>query len=218
MYQDPTFPSPFSEEPALAGSSASAAQQPESPFVGSNTPSVGATGAAQINYENPVETAEDENAGVRRNTCITVFVIALILALIGGGAWYYFYKYKNKTAAPQSEKTSNLISAAIGGRIALPNGAAVIIPQGALPKDTVIKIEKVENGPVTDLYHLTPDGYEFLKPVTVVVPYKESGLGKNETPYDILLDYWFASRRSARDLNYMVDQDGKTLQTQIMKF
>ncbi|MBI5412913.1 hypothetical protein HZA42_01015 [Candidatus Peregrinibacteria bacterium] len=221
MAPDSIFPNPYPEEPKPAKQPAST-DLPESsftcsPIVADDTP---------ISYEHPVDTEDNQDSDIWKNACLVVFVIVLILALIGGGVWYYLYKKGNKDApkieppakVEQSEKSPNLISAANGGRITLPDGAAVVVPPGALDKDTIIKMEKVEEGPVTDLYHLMPDGYEFLHPVTVIVPYKESGLAQSETPYDILLNYWFISRGAVRDLSYMVDQDGKTLQTQVAKF
>lgn len=237
MAPDSIFPNPYPEEPkptqtpeSSFTSSASSKTDRLSGFPKSSFTSIKPAEIvddAPISYENPVgvndDDDDDEDEGIWRNTCMVVLVVVLILALIGGGVWYYIYK-KGKKETPKVESpakvedNTNLISAVNGGRIALADGAAVIVPPGALPKDTIIKMEKVEEGPVTDLYHLMPDGYEFLKPVTVVVPYKESGLRQSETPYDILLNYWFISRGSARNLDYSVDQDGKTLQTQVAKF
>ena len=62
---------------------------------------------------------------------------------------------------------------------------------GALKEDTQIFITKIADGPVTDLYKIEPEGLKFLKPITLEIPYKESGLKYNETPEDIDLNIGF---------------------------
>lgn len=177
---------------------------------------------------------EDDETSAEKSACIIVVVIFIVLALAGFGIWYYL-KHRatpvGKTPPPQpgtttaqqnEKKDPNLISASEGGSVFYidPQGnkAAVIIPPFALTKDTKIEIERVSAGSVTDLYHLKPDGLKFLKPVTVVIPYKESGLAGSQTPNDIDLEYWFKKKYGKQMIDFTVDLQAHTLSAKVMEF
>lgn len=121
------------------------------------------------------------------------------------------------------EDSSDLVRALIGAIIVSRQAAdgqqaQVIIPSGALSTDTRIEIEKVAEGSLTDLYHLKPDGLRFLRPVTIVIPYKESGLRPGQSPTAIQLKYWFAGDARKRFLSFAVDTENKTLRAQVLEF
>ncbi|MEK7523862.1 MAG: hypothetical protein AAB588_02410, partial [Patescibacteria group bacterium] len=111
-----------------------------------------------------------------------------------------------------------VIRATNGGKIVSPDGFEVTIPPGALPQDMRIEIERVSIGRVTDLYHLKPDGLRFLKPIMLAIPYKPAGLYEGETPYDIILKYWYTQNSPQLGLQYSVDLGDTKLRTQVERF
>lgn len=182
----------------------------------------------------PTPAPEEDNGSPEKSACIIVVIIFVVLVLAGVGVWYYLKKkpnFFNKIPPPEDKKIGqeikkkdpNLVSAKEGGKVLfkdhLGREVEVIVPAFALPKDTKIEIERVSAGEVTDLYHFKPDGLKFLKPVTLVIPYKESGLREGETPYDIDLEYWFKEKYGTRKmLNFTVDKVTKTLRAQVREF
>lgn len=165
----------------------------------------------------------DEDTGqAEKSACAIVFIILLVLLLASGGVWYYLTKYKKSAtkvapiATEELQKIPNLIKASKGGRVTYFDLAEVIIPPGALGKDTIIEIERVESGSVTDLYHLKPDGLKFLKPVTVAIAYKASGLLPGQMPSDIRLEYSL-DKKKKKFLKFSVDQRKKKLRTQVQE-
>ena len=173
----------------------------------------------------PLEKAEEAQA--TKSACVVVFLILIVLALIGAATWYYL-AHRDSIAKETSQPTENekgnksvqdpnFIVAATGGKVVF-GGFEVIIPPGALAQDTRIEIEKVAYGPITDRYHLKPDGLKFLKPVTLAIPYKEGGLNEGLTPYDIELGYWFENEFDKSSLRYSVDREVKKLRTTVTEF
>lgn len=81
------------------------------------------------------------------------------------------------TPAP-TEATATIGSA--GGTLVGPDGAALVVPPGALAESTTFKIAKTSAGAPTDppgdsafsgaVYEFTPHGLTFLEPVTVTIP------------------------------------------------
>lgn len=145
----------------------------------------------------------DDNA-VQKTALAIVAGVLVVLILIGFGIWY-FLRDKGQPALPYA----NLILAAAGGKITTPEGAALIVPPGALSQDTRLEIVKVTDGDVTDLFELKPLGQKFLKPVTVEIPYKKSG--------PIVLEYW-KEEGEKRVLRYTRDEKEKKLRTQVREF
>lgn len=177
----------------------------------------------------PAEISEEasEVGAAEKSACVIVLVIFLILASTGGGVWYYLTRDKKPqkvqpATAParieEPQKDANLITAAAGGKVKACDEAEIIIPQGALEKDTKIEMQCVEKGNVTDLYRLKPDNLKFSKPVTIVIPYKKSGLFSGQTPYDIDLEYWFKEMGQKKLLRYTVDTQERKLRTQVREF
>lgn len=166
---------------------------------------------------------ERQEQEVQRSACVIIVVVAVIVGLIGFGVWYYVtHPAQEKTPQPPMTSTEpkdpNLIAAATGGKITSPYGVEVIIPAGALVKDKRIEIERIAIGEVTDLFRLKPEGLKFLKPVTIAIPYKESGLKSWEQPEDIILEYWYTEDDWKRSLLYDVDETQKKLRTRVTQF
>ncbi len=166
---------------------------------------------------------ERQEQEVQQSACAIIVVIAVIVGLLGFGVWYYLgYSPAEKNGAgplsSEERKDPNLIVAALGGKIVSPYGVEVVVPPGALAKDKKIEIERVAIGDVTDLFRLKPEGLKFLKPVTVAIPYKESGLKSREEPEDILLEYWFTAGDRKRLLQYEVDESAKKLRAAVTQF
>lgn len=191
----------------------------------------------EASYENPVEegfsSKTPEEDGAEKSACAVVIIILVVLILAGVGIWYYLTRrtpgVPPSKAPPKQEETSEepedtgLIRAAKGGTVVYKDSfgreAKIIVPAGALTRDTKIEIEWVASGRVTDLYHLKPDGLKFLKPVTVAIPYKESGLAEEETPYDIDLEYWQKGAYEDKELlDFRVDKTEKMLSTAVRSF
>lgn len=165
--------------------------------------------------------AANEESEATKSACVIVFLIFIVLALIGTGTWYYLSRDRDQKTEQNGQKEEvkrdpNLIAAREGGKVIF-SGFEIIIPPGALPQDTKIEIEKAAYGAITDRYRVKPDGLKFLKPVTLVIPYKESGLREGETPYDIRLGYWFENEWNKQFLNYAVDSEAKKLRTQVIE-
>lgn len=153
---------------------------------------------------------EDSGDGRAYIVAIVVFIL-LVLAAVG-------FSYRNKKAnnpiVDDGVPTVG-ISAEKGGKIVTFDGAVVTIPAGALKEDTQIFITKIADGPITDLYKIEPEGLKFLKPVTLEIPYKESGLKYNETPEDINLEYWLTVGSSRTLLSYEVNEEKKLLKAEV---
>lgn len=162
----------------------------------------------------------DELAGWRKIFGIVGgLVVVFVIMIVGVG--YYFAK--DAPAAEgcdnmlSAECNKNLVSAKDGGRVISEFDMEVIVPPGALEKDTEIKIEKTASGEVTDQFRLLPEGLRFLKPVTLAIPYKESGL-KGQSPDKIMLNYWSdptIQNGFATSLLFVVDKENKKLITEI---
>ncbi|GEM_PF-4972011 len=166
---------------------------------------------------------EKQEQEVQQSACAMIVVIAVIVGLLGFGGWYYLGNFpRDKTLIPplssEERKDANLIVAATGGKVVSPYGVEVVVPPGALVKDKRIEIERVAIGDITDMYRLKPEGLKFSKPVTVAIPYKESGLKSWETPEDIILEYWFTEGDRKRSLGYEVDESVKKLKTRVTQF
>lgn len=176
------------------------------------------------NSSDPVrEYDEPEEASLRRGLAV-LGVVILILVVSGFAVWYAVSRPGTDVNPPETNvKNGGLVSAANGGQITYkdPNGKEVklIIPAGALAQDSKITISWIKSGAVTDLYQLKPEGLTLKKPVTFVIPYKETGLKKGETPQDIELELWFKDMYSDRELlDFSVDEKQKTLSAKINKF
>lgn len=223
----PEEPSPPILQPAFSEPSSQQAQTFSAPSFSAEPPISPATPIEPttplIAPELSMEDLEDEAA---KKTALTiVFGVLIVLALAGVGVWYFFLRDSGTplpppTTSPQEEpeRELNLIVAALGGKIVMSDGASITIPAGALSQDTKLEILKVENGEVTDLYELKPMGLKFAKPVTLEIPYKQSGLKKDETPYHIILEYWKDDGAAKRRLKYSVNNKEKKLQTQVREF
>ncbi|MFA6521907.1 MAG: hypothetical protein WCT53_06025 [Candidatus Gracilibacteria bacterium] len=168
--------------------------------------------------DSPME--DFEVSGAVKKACIVTLVVSGIFLVVAFGIWYFsknnFGTLWNNIVG--AEIKSEMIIAKDGGKVSF-EGAEVIIPADALAEDTKIEIEKVKEGTVTDLFYFKPHGLKFLKPVTVVIPYKESGLKEGETPYNIKLNYWLGEQEGEESmLNYSVDTEAKTLSAQVIQF
>lgn len=80
----------------------------------------------------------------------------------------------SSSSAPPVTHVAASIPAATGGTVALPGGAAVQIPAGALGSDTTVTIQHASAaappGTVGTVYDLGPSGTSFSQPVTVKLP------------------------------------------------
>lgn len=235
------FPEPFPEEPQEKKQQAPA-QTPGSEFIsmGWSQPveqlATKQEPAARPQNKLPKPAEEDEKPSAAKiaGTLVVLFV------LIFGGYFLWQLLQQKETQLPpvvDNETTDELPDSADviqkekkffrsseGGRLvllALLTGSAdaeVIIPPGALREDVEIEIERVKKGTVTDLYHFKPEGLKFLIPVTVVIPYKESGLAPGQTPHDIKLGFWLKNPNVKRFLSFTVDTLAKTIRAQVSEF
>lgn len=211
-YSEPYLPDP---QPQFQPWVQPAAQVPPQPLQPLQTLTQQPEAAPALVFPEPPapvfsESTEDSNEEEKRAKKIifnTAAVIILFLIIVVGFAVF-----------PSNNQKINLILADKGGKISSPDGAFVIIPDGALSQDTEINITKIADGEVTDLYQLKPDGLKFLKPVTVVIPYKESGLMKGEKPGNILLEQWSEKGSAKQKLKFFIDEKEKMLRTEILEF
>lgn len=144
--------------------------------------------------------------------------LAAFFLIAAGIALYYILSDSGNNAAQESNtaQLKNLIIAEQGGRVDA-DGASIIIPPAALAEDTIIEIVRAEEGEITDRFELKPSGLKFLKPVTVVIPYKPDGLKTYETPRNINLKYW-KNNEPKQSLIFTINEDAKTLSTKISAF
>lgn len=165
--------------------------------------------ASPENY--PTAPSDDDTGDGRAYVVAIVVFILLVLAAVG-----FSYRKKNpQNPIVDNDEPTIGISAKNGGKIVTFDGAVVTIPAGALKEDTQIFITKIADGPVTDLYKIEPEGLKFLKPITLEIPYKESGLKYNETPNDIDLKYWLLDGDPRTLLSYEVNEEKKLLKAQV---
>jgi hypothetical protein len=149
--------------------------------------------------------------------------IVVLLAILGGAIWFFLRDDKPNNEPPtltgKNDKiVSQVISAKNGGTLTNKYGGKVIIPPGALSKDTEISMTLVDQGTVTDMYHLEPDGLKFLRPVTVVLPFKTEGLKKGQTAANIKIEFWNAEQKQKRPLPYRVDWKEHNLRVRMYNF
>jgi hypothetical protein len=173
------------------------------------------TFASPVSPVSPAFSESDDEEDIAKKTALTIVAGVLVVLLLAGfGGWYFFLRDKEENEIPppppQEESDANLIVAAIGGKILTPEGAALLIPAGALSQDTRLEILKVRDGEATDLFELKPLGQKFLKPVTVEIPYKKSG--------SIILEYWKEEGGKKRALKYTVNRKEMKLKTQVNEF
>ncbi len=111
----------------------------------------------------------------------TLSVVLIVLALAACGS-------SGGTTTPPPVTSS---IGASGGTVTGPDGAKVVIPQGALTQDTEIAITQTSNGtpalPVTAtsvgvMFAFTPHGTTFAVPVTITVPFDASKVPASTTP------------------------------------
>lgn len=171
--------------------------------------------------------ADDFETSLKGKVILMVVVVGVIAAAAVSGIWFLLKTWSHKPNSNQppvtevtEQRSGNLISAVNGGRIVYydpedNSSAEIVVPPGALSSDTELGITKVSSGTVTNMYHLTPEGLNFLKPVTVVIPYKETGLQEGESPHDIQLEYWFTNAQMKRRLSFIVDTHDKKLRAQV---
>lgn len=219
------FPPPAPISPTPVKKHIAEVPFPESPFahLEKQTQQYGAQSAESS--KKPAQDFEDyEEAREKKLHKIVLAAfgaLAAVFLVSGGIALYYILSGSGDGAAQgdavvQPEQPENLIIAEQGGRVEA-DGASIIIPSGALAADTIIEIVRAEAGEVTDRFELKPSGLKFLKPVTVVIPYKPAGLKAGETPRDINLKYW-KNDEPQQSLIYTIDEDAKTLSTKILAF
>ncbi|MBI4994599.1 hypothetical protein HZC21_03075 [Candidatus Peregrinibacteria bacterium] len=170
-----------------------------------------------------------------------VFKIVIFIILVIAGSFLIWHFTKKVPSEPLPEtlqngasnvletsngaeigESVNLISAIQGGLISYADEDGqileIIIPAGALKEDTKISVRQISKGFVTNRYQFAPKGLKFLFPATVKIPYKENGLKKGETPYDIKLEYQAEPGRQKYLLWYEADEAAKKLKTQVMGF
>lgn len=166
-----------------------------------------------------------EDPEIEKKSCVIMAIIFAALVLVGIGAWYYLNGKSEPAPQPPAtagEEDKNFVKANSGAHLYFSEGLEIIIPAGALEKDTKIDATVVskadpDKGEVTDLYHLMPDGLRFQKPVTLLVPYKSiEGFDANDTE----LGYRFTNYGQKQLLEYEVETNdsGKKLRTQVDKF
>lgn len=89
-----------------------------------------------------------------------------------------------------SPPVSTLIGAA-GGTVSTPTGAGVVIPPGALSKDTAIAVQQTSVGapalpggltPLGQMFAFTPHGINFAVPITMTLPFNAATLPAGRTP------------------------------------
>lgn len=103
-----------------------------------------------------------------------------------------------------------------GGEVSLPDGAKIIIPEGALDREVKFSIEKIEKkNAVTDLYHFMPDALEFQKPVTLLIPYREEKLAFHEDVNDIILSVGASPDKMQRIPTTRIESEKKLIGTEV---
>lgn len=165
-------------------------------------------------YINDSPMEDSEVFGAVKKACTVTLIISAVFLIVAFGIWYFS---KNNFGS-LAEVKSEMITAKDGGKVVFEN-AKIIVPPGALEQDTKIEIEKVKEGEITDLFYFKPHGLKFLKPVMVVIPYKEDDLKEGQSPHDIKLKYWLGEQEGEESLlNYTVDTEAKTLNAQVTQF
>ncbi len=146
-------------------------------------------------------------------------VVLVLLALAACGS------SSNTTPPPNTPPTppvSNTIGSS-GGTVTGPNGAKVIIPQGALTQDTEIAIAQTSSGAPTlpsgvtsvgTMFAFTPHGTTFAVPVTITVPFDTSKVPAGRRP--ILLKTNAA--QSAFEAVVGATVSGSTMTAQVTSF
>jgi hypothetical protein len=104
------------------------------------------------------------------------------------------------SAPPPSEGQATI--GAAGGTVTGPDGVTVVVPEGALPADTTLRIARDATGApevgglrlVTPIYQLTPHGIEFESPVRIRIPFDRSQLRSSTPPVIVRFqpgnDHW----------------------------
>lgn len=163
-------------------------------------------------FEAADEAAYEGEESTKKNLWSFVGFFVVIGLIIGG---WYFFSISGAPANPKppTENTPdsqpNLIAASLGGTIR-SGQAAVIIPPGALTSDMEIFIKRIAEGvagAATDLYFLEPHGYKFLKPVTIIIPYK-----KNPSRLK------YTQNGNKKYLPFTIDKVAKTIHVAVMEF
>jgi len=154
--------------------------------------------------------------------CFGWIVILVVLAGLVFGAWWMFLRDDDGAEVlpppiDSGDGTDDLIGPD-GGEAVSPDGAKITVPKGALDTRVKVEIVKVTDGRVTNLYHLKPDGQEFKKAVTVLLPYKERGLYAGETPYDIFLNYQYTRYGTKNRVATTVNTSSKVVSTRVTRF
>lgn len=123
----------------------------------------------------------DPRTGTKRTTLAALALsLATLLAACGGGGG----------GGGGGQQSLSMVGAA-GGTVAGPNGAEVVIPQGALAADTPIEVTQSASGapatppdflPFGQVFAFTPHGASFAQPVTVTVPLDPAQVPAGATP------------------------------------
>lgn len=96
----------------------------------------------------------------------------------------------NTDSGTTDNNESNIIGSA-GGTVTSSNGKVkIVIPSGALNKDTEITFSAASNQPSGNIgtaYEVNPDGATFNKPVTISITYDEASLPSGVSESDIKL-------------------------------
>ena len=117
------------------------------------------------------------------------FATALFLLAIGAGGVVVVACSSDDTAPAKgtttpSGTTTVHVSAAAGGTVADPSGkTSLVIPPGALEKDTdiTLSLTPAANGALVDVSEFGPDGLKFLKPVALTIKADAALASANKT-------------------------------------
>lgn len=224
----PTFPSPFPEEPKPRQPSAapstglplvehdflSDAKSALDSVVQMEEPEVSEPGAEP--EAGPARLVSHEMVSNARRSLVSIVAISIAVIVMAGFITQHVMLREPKPIPESNSSTGspNFIIATRGGE-AIGDGARVIIPPYALREDTLIEIERIPTGGVTDLYHIKPDGLKFLRPVTLIIPYDEGELAAGESADEIQLEWWSPKTAHKSKLPFTVDIKNVTLHAEL---
>ncbi|MBP9718257.1 hypothetical protein KBD59_03100 [Candidatus Gracilibacteria bacterium] len=168
--------------------------------------------------QHPYEPYEPEHFLTAGRIAAVIVVSALFLGLIVWGTTKLYKKGPQEQAQvpPVPVSATPIISAAEGGVVISDvGGARIIVPPGALEKDLILEMKRIQAGTVIDEFQMLPIGTKFIKPVLVLLPYNEEGLGLFEKSFRPRVKYEWDGEVTAP---YAIDRQNKLILISLKSF
>ncbi len=170
--------------------------------------------------------AEEDEEGIPLGRILKVFFSLVVFLAVIAGVFVFVWKVfltEDGIVADNAEDTEPLppnekIIGVYGGEVYLEDGASIMVPEGALDRNILISIEKVDEGEneTTDIYHLKPDFLVFIKPVLVKIPYGAALSNTKEKTLDL---YVFESKDALKTaVKTELDTENKFAVTELAVF